>query len=116
MIVESHAFTIRFQEAHGFLPNGWILYFVRRGEQAKKPFGLYSGGPGVSFSFDPVFSAPLDPLWQQFAKDYNAVAIHALGGRPSPIQTQWLTPGDLTIPKQLARPRFTTPYYAQFLG
>ena len=116
VIVESHAFTIRFQEAHGFLPNGWILYFVRRGEQAKKPFGLYSGGPGVSFSFDPVFSDPLDPLWQQFAKDYNAVAIHALGGRPSPIQTQWLTPGDLTIPKQLARPRFTTPYYAQFLG
>ncbi len=116
VFTESHAFTIRFRDAHGFLPNGWILYFVRRPEQAKKPFGLYSGGPGTSFSFDPVYSDPLDPLWQRFAKEANDVAIHTLGGRGSPIQTQWLTPDDLTIPKQLARPRFTTPYYARFLG
>jgi len=50
---------------------------------------------------------PVDPLWQQFAKAYNQVAIHSLGGRGSPIQTQWLTPDDLTIPRQLARDRFT---------
>jgi hypothetical protein len=32
-----------------------------------------------------------------------------------PIQTQWLTRGDVKIPRKLARPRFTTKYYEQFL-
>ncbi len=112
---ESFAFTNRFRENHGFSPHAWILYFVCRPERARKPFGLYSGGPGVSFSFDPVFSDPVDPRWQRFARDYNQLAIHELGGRPSPIQTQWLTSADLRVPTRLARPRFTTPYYAQFL-
>ena len=112
---ESFAFTNRFREKHGFSPHAWILYFVRRPDRSRKPFGLYSGGPGVSFSFDPVFSDPVDPRWQRFARDYNQVAVHELGGRASPIQTQWLTAADLRIPKRLARPRFTTEYYAQFL-
>ena len=116
VLVESYAFTKRFQQEHGFAPHAWSLYFVHRREQAEKPFGLYSGGPGISFSFDPVFSNPVDLLWQRFARDYNQIAIHSLGGRGSPIQTQWLTPADLTIPSRLARPRFTTAYYAQFLG
>ena len=101
---------------HGFVPHAWAIYFVRRLPATQKPHGLYSSGPGISVSFDPIFSNPVDPLWQQFAKSYNQVAIHSLGGRPSPIQTQWLTPADLTIPRQLARDRFTTKYYAQFLG
>ena len=113
---ESYAFTKQFAKEHGFAPHAWAIYFVRRLPATKKPHGLYSGGPGISVSFDPVFSNPVDPLWQQFAKAYNQVAIHSLGGRASPIQTQWLTPADLTIPRQLARDRFTTKYYAQFLG
>ena len=116
VIEESYAFTKQFSKEHGFTPHAWAIYFVRRLPATKKPHGLYSGGPGISVSFDPVFSNPVDPLWQQFAKAYNQVAIHSLGGRASPIQTQWLTPADLTIPRQLARDRFTTKYYAQFLG
>ncbi len=113
---ESYAFTKQFSKKHGFAPHEWVIYFVRRLPATKKPYGLYSGGPGISVSFDPTFSNPVDPLWQQFAKSYNQVAIHSLGGRASPIQTQWLTPADLTIPRKLARDRFTTKYYAQFLG
>ncbi len=116
VIAESHAFTIAFKEETGFAPGGWATYFVTRPEQAQKPFGIYSGGPGVSFSFDPFCSNPADPLWQEFSRRYNQLAIHRLGGRASPIQTQWLTKGDVIIPRKLARSRFTTPYFAQFLG
>jgi hypothetical protein len=84
-------------------------------ETAKKPHGLYSGGPGVSFSFDPFCGDPADERWHHFARDYNKLAICTLGGKASPIQTQWLEPGDVRIPKALARPRFTTPYYRAFL-
>ena len=115
VIVESYKFTKHFEEATGFAPKGWATYFVNRPEKEKKPFGLYSGGPGVSFSFDPFCSNPIDPLWHQFAKEYNKLAIHTLGANASPIQTQWLQPGDVKIPKKLARPRFTTKYYEQFL-
>ena len=116
VIEESYAFAREFQQAHGFTPHAWVIYFVRRLHATKKPHGLYSGGPGISISFDPIFSNPIDPAWQQFAKAYNQVAIHSLGGTPSPIQTQWLTPADLRIHRQLARERFTTKYYAEFLA
>ncbi len=115
VVVESYRFTKDFEARTGFAPKGWATYFVHRPERGKKPFGLYSGGPGVSFSFDPFCSNPTDPNWQQFAKEYNQLAIHALGGNASPIQTQWLQTGDVKIPRKLARPRFTTPYYEQFL-
>jgi hypothetical protein len=88
---------------------------VNRLPKEMKPFGLYSDGPGVSFSFDPFYSNPADPLWQRFAREYNRLAIGALGARVSPIQTQWLEAGDVEIPARLARHRFTTPYYRTFL-
>jgi len=116
VIVESFKFTKAFEEKTGFAPKGWATYFVQRQEKEMKPFGLYSGGPGVSFSFDPFCSNPTDPLWQQFVQEYNGVALHVLGGNASPIQTQWLQPGDVKIPGKLARPRFTTKYYEQFLN
>jgi hypothetical protein len=116
VIVASHAFTMTFQAETGYAPNGWAAYFVQRPDTARKPFGLYSGGPGVSFSFDPFCSDPAEPRWHRFAQDYNRIAIGKLGGNASPIQTQWLQKGDVVIPNRLARPRFTTPYYAQFLG
>lgn len=116
VITESYAFTKAFQERTGYAPGGWATYFVTRPAREKKPFGLYSGGPGVSFSFDPICSNPAEPLWQQFSREYNELAIHRLGGNASPIQTQWLKKGDVSIPARLAKPRFTTPYYAQFLG
>lgn len=115
VIVESYKFTKSFEQATGFAPKGWAAYFVNRPEKEKKPFGLYSGGPGMSFSFDPFCSNPTDPLWHQFAQDYNKLAIHILGGSASPTQTQWLQPGDVKIPKKLARARFTTKYYEQFI-
>jgi hypothetical protein len=34
--------------------------------------------------------------------------LDTLGAAVSPIQTQWLRRGDVTIPRKLARPRFTT--------
>jgi hypothetical protein len=115
VMVETYKFTKAFEQKTGYAPNGWATYFVNRPEQARKPYGLYSGGPGVSFSFDPFASNPVEPRWQQFAKEYNKLAIHTLGGNGSPIQTQWLEPGDVKIPRKLARPRFTTKYYEQFL-
>ena len=50
-----------------------------------------------------------------FSREYNKLAIHTLGANASPIQTQWLQPGDVKIPKKLARPRFVTKYYERFL-
>lgn len=116
VILASYAFTTDFERRTGFTPKGWATYFIRRPETARKPYGLYSGGPGISFSFDPFCSNPSDPHWQQFAREYNRLAICTLGGNASPIQTQWLERGDLIIPAKLARPRFTTRYYAQFLA
>ena len=116
VVAESYRFTKAFEAETGFAPQGWATYFVRRPEREKKPYGLYSDGPGVSFSFDPFSSNPNDPRWQRFAKEYNTLALRTLGGRASPIQTQWLEPGDILIPAKLARRRFTTPYYRQFLG
>ena len=115
VMVETYKFIKAFEQSTGYAPNGWATYFVNRPEKAKKPYGLYSDGPGVSFSFDPFCSNPADPRWRQFAEEYNELALRTLGGNGSPIQTQWLQPGDVSIPKRLARPRFTTKYYDQFL-
>jgi hypothetical protein len=115
VVVETYRFTKDFEQRTGYAPNGWATYFVNRPEKFKKPFGLYSSGPGISFSFDPISSNPVDPHWQLFAQQYNQVAIKTLGCQVSPIQTQWLQPGDVKIPGKLARPRFTSKYYQQFL-
>ena len=115
VIVETYKFTKAFEAAHGYVPNGWATYFVNRLDKAKKPFGLYSSGPGISFSFDPFCSNPADPRWHRFSQAYNKLAIQTLGGNASPIQTQWLESGDVKIPIKLARPRFTTAYYQQFI-
>jgi hypothetical protein len=116
VIVESYKFTKAFEAETGYAPNGWATYFVNRPEKAKKPYGLYSSGPGVSFSFDPFCSNPTEPRWRRFSERYNELAIKTLGAKVSPIQTQWLKPGDVTIPRKLARKRFVTKYYEQFLG
>jgi hypothetical protein len=115
VVVETYRFSKAFQQRTGFAPIGWATFFVNRLETSRKPFGVYSGGPGVSFSFDPFTSNPVAPLWQEFSRAYNQFAIHTLGANPLPIQTQWLERGDVTIPRRLAQPRFTTSYYAQFL-
>jgi len=115
VLVESFQFTKAFEARTGFTPAGWATFFVTRPQKDQKPFGVYSGGPGVSFSFDPFGSDPNDPLWQEFSRQYNRLAIHTLGANASPTQTQWLQRGDVTIPRRLTRPRFTTEYYEQFL-
>jgi FAD/FMN-containing dehydrogenase len=115
VVAETHAFTQAFARETGFSPNGWATYFVRRPQSELKPHGLYSGGPGVSFSFDPICSDPEEPRWQAFSRRYNDLAIRKLGARVSPIQTQWLKKGDVAIPRALARPRFTTAYFAELL-
>lgn len=115
VINEPYRFTKAFEHNTGFAPTGWTTYFVLRPEKERKPFGIYSGGSGISCSFDPIYCNPNESLWQRFAKEYNRVAIDQLRGNPSPIQTQWLQPGDICIPCKLARERFTTLYYEQFL-
>lgn len=115
VIAETYAFTHAFAQETGFAPGGWATYFVRRPPREQKPFGLYSDGPGVSFSFDPIHSDPADARWQEFSRRYNELAIRGLGARVSPIQTQWLKKGDVAIPRRLARERFITPYFAEFL-
>jgi FAD/FMN-containing dehydrogenase len=116
VVSETYRFTMAFQAETGYAPNGWAVYFVRRPDTALKPYGLYSDGPGISFSFDPFCSNPVEPRWQNFARAYNRLVLDTLGGRASPVQTQWLEPGDVIVPRHLARPRFTTPYYARLLG
>lgn len=115
VIEKSYAYTREFLARTGFAPRGWATYFVRRPPTAEKPFGLYSGGPGVSFSFDPFCSDPSDPRWEEFSRGYNELALRGLGAKASPIQTQWLQKGDISIPRRLARTRYTTPYFAEFL-
>jgi hypothetical protein len=115
VVVESHRFVDAFKRRTGFAPRGWACYFVRRPERALKPYGLYSDGPGVSFSFDPFHSDPTAPLWREFAQSYTEFALRRLGARASPIQTQWLKKGDVVIPRRLAHPRFTPRYYEEFL-
>jgi hypothetical protein len=115
VLSESYRFSKDFHDKTGYAPNGWATYFVNRPEKTNKPHGLYSAGPGVSFSFDPFSSNPAEPRWHAFSQGYNQLAIHTLGGNASPIQTQWLQAGDVDIPRKLARPRFTTKYYEQVL-
>ncbi len=115
VVAESFKLTKTFEKRTEFIPKGWATYFVQRSEKDKKPSGLYSRAPGGSFSFDPFCSNPAKSLWQQFAQEYSGLALRALRGDTSPIQTQWLRPGDVNIPGKLARPRFTTEYYEQFL-
>jgi quinol monooxygenase YgiN len=68
-----------------------------------------------------IFQNLADPCDFTFVEEWSSdAALDAhrqapLGGRASPIQTQWLGRGDVTIPRKLARPRFTTTYYEQFL-
>lgn len=114
VIARSYEFTTGFKAETGYAPNGCAVYFVQRPDKAKKPYGLYSGGPGVSFSFDPFCSNPAEPRWHRFAQAYNRLVLDELGGNVSPIQTQWLQHGDVCIPRKLARARFVTRYYEQF--
>ena len=116
VIAETFAFVRIIRERTGFTPKGWATYFVNRPAKEKKPFGLYSGGPGVSFSFDPFWYNPVDPQWQEFFREYNRLAIDTLGAKVSPIQMQWLQAGDLTISRKLARARLTTNSTQQFLA
>ncbi|MBI3274592.1 MAG: hypothetical protein HYZ60_01240, partial [Methylocystis sp.] len=116
VVSESYAFAKALQQRTGFAPGGWATYFVTRPARQQKPFGLYSGGPGTSFSFDPFCANPADHAWQEFSRLYNELAIRRLGANASPIQTQWLKKKDVKIPRKLARPRFTTPYFEEFLA
>jgi hypothetical protein len=102
-----------FHQRTGFKPNAWAFFLVHRSEANAKPFGLYSGGPGSSILLDPYHSDPSNNHWIEFLSLYNRVAIDELGARVSPIQTQWLRPGDCHIPSSLIHSRFLTPYYQE---
>ena len=58
VVLATYRFVKEFEKDTGYAPNGWATYFVNRPEKAKKPYGLYSDGPGVSFSFDPFCIEP----------------------------------------------------------
>jgi hypothetical protein len=71
-----------------------------------------------------VFAAPADLSSALLTKRSQCDALLAISEirrmravteMATPIQTQWLKRGDVKIPKKLAKPRFTTPYYDQFL-
>lgn len=103
-----------FHAKTGFKPNGWAFYVVHRSETGAKPYGLYSGGPGISIVLDPYTSDPFNEHWVEFCKQYNRIATKELGARVSPTQTQWLTRGDCVIPQALVQPRFLSSYYQTF--
>ena len=115
VVLATYRFVKEFEKDTGYAPNGWATYFVNRPEKAKKPFGLYSDGPGVSFSFDPFSRTRRSRAGSASQRNTTSLPSTSSAARASPIQTQWLKRGDVTIPRKLARPRFTTKYYEQFL-
>jgi FAD/FMN-containing dehydrogenase len=82
VITEAYAFTKSFQERTGYVPGGFAIYFVKRLAKEKKPYGLYSSGPGVSFSFDPICSNPAEPLWHSFRANIMNLPFTSWGPTP----------------------------------
>ncbi len=118
-------FWTQFKDAHnGFEPAAAATYFVER--IPDKPHGWFSMNgegfdrPGLSFTLDPVYHDPNDPLWQQFLEESVAFA-RKHGGRTALTQTRFLTredfvqaPGNVAV-TEAPNGRFTSAYFAQFL-
>ena len=114
---ETYQFTQDWFEATGFAPAGFNIYFGYRTGQ--KPFGEFSGPPGVSFAMDPYYGVPDDPNWERFVRALN-VKQKRQGAVFSPTQTRFLTSQtyDLTPLQQqnLVEERFLTTFYRRFLA
>jgi hypothetical protein len=126
VIVEAYmAFWKEFKDAHNdFEPAAAATYFVRR--ISEKPHGWFSQtgngfeNPGLSFTLDPIYHDPNDPLWQEFLQESVKFAI-THGGRVALTQTRFLTredflgaPGNVAL-EEAPNARFTRAYFAQFV-
>lgn len=119
------AFWKEFKGSHNdFEPAAAATYFVRR--ISEKPHGWFSQtgkgfeNPGLSFTLDPIYHDPNDPLWQEFLQESIKFAT-TYGGRVALTQTRFLTREDfLSAPGNVAleeppNGRFTSAYFAQFV-
>ena len=83
-------YTKDFSAAHnGWMPLACASFFVER--IPDKPHGWWSlkgkgfEKPGVSFSLDPLYGKPYEPIWEEFLKGALKFAL-AHGGRPALTQ------------------------------
>jgi len=125
VVVAYMTFWNDFKETHnGFEPAAAATYFVRR--IPDKPHGWFSQtgkgfeNPGLSFTLDPIFHDPNDPLWEEFLRESIKFAM-THGGRVALTQTRFLTredfvgaPGNVAL-EEAPNGRFTSAYFAQFL-
>lgn len=89
---------------------------LTRDAAPRRGSGAQPRAPGWSFVFDPIFEDPAEPRWVRFCAELLPRA-RALGARPGGSQTKALggLPGALPLPRALARQRFLTPFFRQFL-
>lgn len=125
VVVAYMAFWSEFKEAHnGFEPAAAATYFVRR--IPDKPHGWFSQtgkgfeNPGLSFTLDPIYHDPNDPLWEEFLRESVKFAM-THGGRVALTQTRFLTredfvgaPGNVAL-EEAPNGRFTSAYFTQFV-
>lgn len=125
VVVAYMAFWDDFKQAHnGFAPAAAATYFVRR--IPDKPHGWFSQtgkgfeNPGLSFTLDPIYHDPNDPLWEEFLRESVKFAM-THGGRVALTQTRFLTredfvgaPGNVAL-EEAPNGRFTSAYFAQFV-
>lgn len=125
IVVAYMAFWNDFKEAHnGFEPAAAATYFVRR--IPDKPHGWFSQtgkgfeNSGLSFTLDPIYHDPNDPLWEEFLRESVKFAM-TYSGRVALTQTRFLTredfmgaPGNVAL-EDAPNGRFTSAYFAQFV-
>ncbi len=88
------------------------VYFCTR--PGDKPSGSFSGPAGTSFMVDPITGKCDDPRWLQFCEQYNTLALHHKA-TVSLSQTKCLKAGQASLPAELTRERFLTPFFRQFV-
>jgi hypothetical protein len=124
VVSEYLQFWQRFKEGHdGFEPSAAAIYFVKRiPEKTHGWFSEKGAGfdlQGLSFTLDPIYHDPNDPLWELFLKESVAFA-RAHGGRTAVTQTRFLTREDFLLsPGNVAltdapNKRFTSAFFEEF--
>jgi len=90
IVDDFNKYTLEFSAAHnGWMPLACASFFVKR--IPEKPHGWWSlkgegfDHPGISFSLDPLYGKPTDPIWEEFLKGAMKFAA-SKGGRMSPTQ------------------------------
>jgi len=109
---DTYNFAKEWHRKTGYAPKGFNIYFVNR--SGNKPYGEFSGPPGVTFLMDPYENDPESIEWRTFVEALN-VRQRNHRAKMSPTQSRFLTSADFQMPKELVHERFLTPHYAKFV-